>query len=176
MEDLDNWRHRNNFRVQGIPDSVEQDQIQHAVSAIINDLLDRPLATVIEMKRIHGVLHPRGRDTDPPRGIVCCLTSFRLKKDILRKACKRIQISYWGADIKIIQDLSNITLQHQKDLHPLLEVLRAQGAHYRWKFPFCLSASLPGKTALLNVPEDLTNLCESLGIPLVAVPDWNGTF
>lgn len=103
MEDLDNRGCRINLKVRDIPESVEQDQIQHAVSAICNDRLDRPPATVIESERIHQPLHPRGRDTDPSRDIVCCLTSFHLKEENLRKAHNRVP-SYGDADIKIFQD------------------------------------------------------------------------
>lgn len=67
-------------------------------------------------------------------------------------------------------------LQHRRDLKFLLDTLRTKGIQYKWKFPFCLSATTQGRTALLKVPEDLQHFCETLGIPLVDVPNWYADF
>lgn len=123
------------------------------------------------MERIHRALCPRGRDTDPPRDIVCCLVDYGLKEEILKQARGR-RLQHGGNPVQLFQDLSGITLKHRRDLKPLLDVLRSREIRYKWKFPFCLSASHQGRTALLKVPEDLPHFCETLGLPLVAVPDW----
>lgn len=80
------------------------------------------------------------------------------------------------ASIQIYQDLSGITLQHHRDLKLLLDTLRTKGIHYKWKFPFCLSATTQGRTALLKVPEDLPHFCDTLGIHHVEVPNWHANF
>lgn len=110
-----------------------------------------------------------------PRDIICCLADFKLKEDILKKARGK-QLSHQGAPIQLFQDLCGITLKHRQDLRPLLDVLRDKNIGYKWKFPFCLSASHQGRTALLKVPEDLPCFCDTLGIPLVAVPDWYAAY
>lgn len=66
LEALDNRGRRNNLRVRGIPEAIEYDQIQQTVTAIFNNLLDRPATSPIEMERIHRALSPKWRDTDPP--------------------------------------------------------------------------------------------------------------
>lgn len=124
------------------------------------------------MKRIHRALRPRGRDSDPPRDVVCCVIDYRLKEDILRKARTKAPLKYKDADVRLCQDLSNITLQRRKELHPLLEVLRNKGIQYIWKYPFGLSASTQGRSALLRVPEDLRHFCDMLEIPYTEVPKW----
>lgn len=55
-------------------------------------------------------------------------------------------------------------------------MLRARAIAYRWKFPFCLSASANGHTVNLRVPEDLDHFCTALNIPLVELPDWYSDF
>lgn len=124
------------------------------------------------MERIHRALRPKGRDTDPPRDVICCIVDYKLKEDILRQARGTPRLLHDRAPIQIFQDLSSITLQHRRDLKPLLETLRAEGIQYRWKFPFCLSASHLDRTALLKVPEDLHHFCRTLEIPMVEVPNW----
>lgn len=176
MEDLDNRGRRRNLRVRGFSESIDSAQLSRMVTAHFNELLERPQDTPIAMERIHRVLRPRGRDTDPPRDIICCLTDFLLKEEILRKARSRIHFSFQGSDIKLFQDLSNITLQRRREMRPLLDVLRARNIIYRWKFPFCLSASHNGHIANLRVPEDLEHFCTSLNLPLVDLPDWYSDF
>ena len=138
---------------------------------IFNGILGRPPQTPIPMERIHRALRPKGKDTDPPRDVVCCLVDFSLKEDILQRARSQ-RLLHEGTPIQLYQDLSGITLQHRRDLRPLLDALRAQDTRYKWKYPFCLSATHRGKTALLKVPEDLPHFCEAMGLPLIPVPDW----
>lgn len=128
------------------------------------------------MERIHRALRPKGRETNPPRDIICCIVDYKLKEDILRQARGKHPLQYNGAHLQIFQDLSGITLQHRRDLKQLLDVLRTHGILYRWKFPFCLAATHLGRTALLKVPEDLPQFCDSLGLPLVDVPNWYAEF
>ena len=171
MEDLDNRGRRQNLRVRGLPESVEGDLVSQSVVGLFNYILDRPPQTDIDLVRIHRALRPKGKDTDPPRDVVCCLADFRIKEEILRKARGK-QLTCPGAPIQLFQDLSGITLKHRRDLRPLLDVLRDRNIGYKWKFPFCLSASHQGRTAMLKVPEDLPRFCDTLGIPLIAVPEW----
>lgn len=140
------------------------------MTELFNGLLDRPPQTRIELERIHRALRPKGKETDPPRDIICCIVDCKLKEDILRQARGKHPLQC--AHLQIFQDLSGITLQQRRNLKPLLDVLPARGILYRWKFPFCLTATHLGRTALLKVPEDLPQFCDSLGIPLVDVPNW----
>lgn len=174
MEDLDNRGRRRNLRVRGIPETVEGPQLQAAVWGIFNTLLGRPPDALVEMERCHRALRPRGRDTDPPRDAVCCLVSFTQKEDILCLARNHAHLAYEGARIQLFQDLSAITLQHRRDLCPLLKVLRDRRIPYRWKFPFCLQTTAGNRTAHLRTPSDLRPFCEALDIPMV--PDWYSAF
>lgn len=156
LEDLDNGGRPHNLRVKGIPENIEPKRLAQATKALFNDLLERSQDAPIEMERIHRVLRPRGRDTDPTWDVVCCLVSFPQKEEILRKARNRGRLMSHGAEVKIYQDLSNITLQHRKELRPLLDLL-----HSKSKFPFCLSATNQGRTANLRVPEDVDHFATS---------------
>lgn len=91
-------------------------------------------------------------------------------------ARNKTPLSYNGAEVCLFQDLSTITLQCRRELCPLLEVLCMKGIPYRWKFPFCLSASFQGRTALLKVPEDLYHFCATLDSPMTEVPEWYAEF
>lgn len=131
VEDLDNRGRRHNLRVRGLPESVSTDQIIPTVTALFNQILDKPRQTPINMERIHRSLRPRGRETDPPSDIICCLTDSKIKEEILRKARNKTQLEHEGHIVHIYQDLSAITLRHRRDLRPLLEVLNNKGIQYR---------------------------------------------
>lgn len=57
-----------------------------------------------------------------------------------------------------------------------MDVLQTRGIHYKWKFPFCLSATTAGRTVLLKVPEDPPQFCDCLGNPMVQIPEWYAEF
>lgn len=167
---LDKRGRCHNLRVRGLPESIEPSSLTPTVSAVFNDLLERPHDTPIEMERIHRALRPRGKDTDLPRDVVCCLVNYPLKDKILRKACNRNHLLHQGAEIKIFQDISNITLQCKRKLRPLLDLLRARAITYRQTFPFCLFATsqeLRGTAA--PQPRRLT---EEPAFPLKVVPAY----
>lgn len=176
LEDLDNRGRRHNIRIRGVPELADQNPIEQTAAAIFNDLLDRPPDSPIDFERAHRALRPRGRDTDPPRDIICCLVNFPLKEAILKKAREKNRVLFNGNEIKLFQDLSNITLQQRRALRPILDQLRTRGIPYRWKFPFCLSASWRGHTALLRTPDDLQSFCDTLNIPSIDVPEWYNSF
>ena len=155
---------------------ADQNPVEQTATAIFNDVLDRPLESPIEYERIHRALRPRGRDNDPPRDIICCLVNFPLKEAILKKAREKNRIIFNGIEIKLFQDLSNITLRQRRALRPMTDQLRTRGIPYRWKFPFCLSATWRGHTALLRTPEDIRPFCDMLNIPVVEVPEWYDSF
>lgn len=85
----------------------------------------------------------------------------------MRKARDKDRLDYYGTELQLYQDLSAYTLQQRRALRPLLNILRSKGAVYRWRFPFCLSATLQGKTAHLCGPEDLSEFREQLRLPLM---------
>lgn len=128
------------------------------------------------MERCHRALRPRGWDGDPAGDTICCLVSYTQKEDILHLARNQGQLQHEGSPIQIFQDLSAITLQHRRVLRPLLNVLRDRHIIYRWKYPFCLAATVGTRTAYLRTPMNLRNFCETLGITEVAVPEWYSTF
>lgn len=105
VEDLDNGGRWHKLRVRGLPETVEPEQILPTVTGLFNHLLDKSLQMPINMERIHRAFRPQGRDTDPPRDIVCCLTDFRLKEEILRKVRNKMQLPHEGHEVHIYQDL-----------------------------------------------------------------------
>lgn len=76
-------------------------QLACSITALFNDLLERASDTQIALERVHRAFRPRGRDIDPCRDVICCLTDFILKEDILLKARGRVCFSHQGTEVKI---------------------------------------------------------------------------
>lgn len=176
LEDLDNRGRRNNIRVRGIPETVEADQITPALQRVFNSLLERPEETDIEFVRAHRALRARGPDNMPPRDIICCLQSFALKEDIMRKTRRNDQIVFNGETIMLFHDLSQITLKNRRALRPLLDKLREKDLRYSWRFPFALLVNQNGRQHILRSPEDLPDFCQALHLEQVELPEWYQEF
>lgn len=104
IEDLKNRSQSHNLHLRGLPEAIDSDHLSSEVMSLFNRLLGRPLQTPIAMECIHRVLRPRGRDSDPPRDIICCIVDFKLKEEILRQARLRQQLLHGGDPIQIFQD------------------------------------------------------------------------
>lgn len=176
VEDLDNRGRRHNIRVRGLPETVDNAHLEQALLQIFNGLLDSAPDEPIAMERYHRALRPRGRDSEPPRDVVCCLVDFRLKEEILRRARAQPQLQFQGHRIQLYQDLSHITLQHRRALRPLLQQLTSRGIAYRWRFPFGLVVNQSGRSHLLVTPEDLPGFCAHLDLPRIELPEWYADF
>lgn len=168
----DNRGRRNNLRVRGVPEEIEAERIPSALATIFNTLLGRPEEATVHLVRAHRALCPRPQNDSSPRDIVCCLVDFGLKELILQKARGQDEIVFNSNKIELYQDLSPVTLQQRRALRPLLTVLRDKNIPYRWRFPFGLSATRSGRTALLREPDELEDFCKSLDIPVVELPEW----
>ena len=86
LEDLDNRGRRRNLRVRGLPEVIEGAHVQKEITTLFNSIMGKPPQSNIDFERIHRALRPRGRDTDPPRDVICCLSDFKLKEEILSRA------------------------------------------------------------------------------------------
>lgn len=94
VEELDNRGRHHNLRIRGLPESVENENLPQTVSDVFNDILDNPACSVLSMERIHRALRPKGKESDPPRDVVCHVDNFNIKEMILRKACEKKMIAF----------------------------------------------------------------------------------
>lgn len=65
---------------------MNAEHLQEEVNCIFNGILNRPTGTPIIMERLHRALRPKGKDTEPPRDVVCCIVDYQLKEELLSRA------------------------------------------------------------------------------------------
>lgn len=167
LEDLDNRGRRNNIRVRGLKEADTTEDLPAALESIFNILLDKPSDHKIVLDRAHRALRPK-----PPRDIICRVHDFGLKEQIMTAARARREIHFADSAIQLFPDLAWVTLQRRRHLRPLISLLRARNIPYRWGFPFSLTATLNGKSAVLRCPADLPAFCSHLDVDQPPLPDW----
>lgn len=158
VEDLYNKGRRHNLRVRGLLESLEPEQLTTTITGLFNDLLDRPAYTNIEMEHIHHALRPKGRETDPPQRCGVLPGGLHMEGRHTLQGEKQDPTLTWGLRYTHLPR----SLRYYFAAQERPETLCAKGIHYRWKFPFGLSATCQGRTALLRVPEDPQFFCNTI--------------
>lgn len=172
LEDLDNRGRRNNIRVRGLQESDTSENLTDILESIFNGLLDVPSENRIPMDRAHRALRPK-KPNGPPRDVICRLTDFATKEQIMQAARSKREIKFEDSTIQLFPDLAWITLQRRRHLKPLVTLLRERNIAYRWGFPFSLTAIQDGKPISLRSYVDLPSFCSALGLETPTLSDWD---
>lgn len=172
IDDLENRSRRNNLRIKGMPESVEDKDIHTALNSIFSELIGKEDSQNLGIERAHRVYRPKGNTSDMPRDILCYLLSFSLKEEILKKARLAKSINYDGGDITIYQDISKFTLDKRRQLTPFTRALRDRGIKYRWLYPFGLLATYNNRPYIVKTPDDLATTIRKLNLGHLDIPDW----
>uniref|UniRef100_A0A803JMW6 L1 transposable element RRM domain-containing protein n=1 Tax=Xenopus tropicalis TaxID=8364 RepID=A0A803JMW6_XENTR len=172
LDDLDNRGRRCNIRIRGLPEQPEGGNLQNIVTQLFNQILEREPTSQINIERVHRALRPRGLPTDKPRDIICCLSHFPVKEELIQKARKIKPLMYMNVEILLLQDLSWYTLQQRKLIKPLTSILQEKGTMFRWGFPFSIQVNKDGKQITLNSPDDITPFCRGCGIEEPDLTEW----
>ena len=93
MESLENQKHRNNIRINGIPEEPNEtwDDIERKAKMALESKLNLPFQ--VEIKRAYGTGKGNRRSSDEnasvmcPHMIICCLVSWK-QKDLILKAAR----------------------------------------------------------------------------------------
>uniref|UniRef100_A0A8C5LK86 Uncharacterized protein n=1 Tax=Leptobrachium leishanense TaxID=445787 RepID=A0A8C5LK86_9ANUR len=171
LDDLDKRSRRHNLRIRGVPET--ETATRPYLVGLFNYLLDSREVTSGDLARAHRALRPPpSTSSAPPRDIICCLVSFVLKDRLYAAARSQQTWNYGGAKIAIFNDLSPTTLQARRLLHPLTQALQTEKIPYRWGFPLSLSVRHNNSQLVLRTPEDVPHFLNSLGLPCMAITNW----
>lgn len=141
------------------------------LESIFNMLLDMPPEHRIVLDRAHRALRPK-KTSGPPRDVICYVHDYGLKERIMAAARTRREITFADSSIQLFPDLAWVTLQRRRYLKPLVTLLRSRNIPCRWGFPFSLTATLNGQSAVLRCHADLPAFCSHLEIDHPPLPDW----
>lgn len=172
VDDLENRSRRNNLRIRGLTEQIEDKNIHTVIQQIFLELLGKDGDEDLGLERVHRVYRPKNAPKDAPRDVLCYILSFRLKEEILSKARFAKSISYEGSEITIFQDVSKYTLDKRRQLATFTRALRDNKIKYRWLYPFGILISHNNRTFTVKSPEELAAIVPKLNIGQVEIPDW----
>ena len=172
QDDQENRARRNNIRVRGLPETVESKDLASVVIAIFNGLLQKDKEAIIELDRVHRALGPKNPNINYPRDVICRVHFFAVKDAIMQAARAQDSILFEETRIHLLPDVSKLTLDLRRALKPLTGALQAKQIKYHWGFPFQLSASHDGKSAVFRTLGDLPKFLGTFELPMTSLPDW----
>lgn len=111
-------------------------------------------------------------DLDRPRDVICRIHQYTHKELVLHATYERGDITFDGAVVRIMPDLSKSTLQWRALLKPVLEAVRNAGITYRWGFPISVTFKKAQHSFTLRTPADLPALFIFMETDPIEVPDW----
>lgn len=104
--------------------------------------------------------------------MVCRIHHYAHKETILKKAWKKGDVEFDGAQITIPPDLSRATPQWRAMLRLILEAARQSGITYRWGFPLSETFRKIQSFLTLHAKADIPALFTFIEITPITVPDW----
>uniref|UniRef100_A0A8C5PYF3 Uncharacterized protein n=1 Tax=Leptobrachium leishanense TaxID=445787 RepID=A0A8C5PYF3_9ANUR len=171
LDDLHIRSRRQNLRIRGVPET--ETATRRYLVGLFNFLLGAREVHPEDLARAHRALRPTPTSPDePPRDIICCLSSFTLKERIYLSARAQRTWDFRGARISIFNDLSPTTFQARRFLRPVTQVLQREKIPYRWGYPLSLSVRHNNLTLSIRTPEDVSQFMRSLNLPELQVQAW----
>lgn len=155
QDDIENRSRSNNIRIRGIPESVDHKDLAVAVTAIFNQLQQKPKDAPLELDRVHRTSGQRNPDSSFVRDTLSRVNFYKMKEEIMGVASTQDSILFNDIPVMLLLDLSHQTLAMRRALKLLTQLLQEHHIKYQWRFPFQLQVHHEGKTALFCILGDL---------------------
>lgn len=133
LEDLKDRSRRNNLRLRGLPEATGTENLADTVTAVFHKILASPQSS-LELDRIHRALGPKPSDPDKPQDVICRIQRYTQKEDIIHRDWEQGEVDFDGAAIRILPDLSGVTVQRRAMLRRF------------WISPATMDAPIAGDT------------------------------
>lgn len=163
QEDLENRERRQNLRIRGIPEKIEDRDLRSYLLSLFNVVAPNIPDIDWRLDRAHRSLAPKPPAGANPRDVVVRFHYYDSKEALT--IATRNQLDFKGSRIQIFNDLSPITLARRRNLRPLTLHLQTHKVSYRWGFPFRLSASRDGIQYSLRDLQESEAFLRNLGLP-----------
>lgn len=171
-EDTEDQSRRNNLQLWGLPEATGTENLSETVATIFHKISGGAIPTPLEFNSVHRALGPRPADPGRPRDIICRLHHYTHKETILHQAWEAGVIDFDGSSVKILPDLSKVTLQHRAMLQPLLDLACRLGLTYRGGYPLSVTFRKDQRSFTLRAPADLPALFTFMEMEPISIPNW----
>ena len=165
-EDLENRSRRNNLRIIGLPEGVENDTGASAFMSrfFVEVLQDESFTELPELERAHRALRVRPTDGERPRQMYVRFLRYPEKEQVLAIAKRKGQLLYNGRKIFIYPDLSPGLAKKRSAFNPVKSKLYEKGIRFFLRYPAVLCVTYQQKQYTFDTAdaaEDFYNKCVS---------------
>uniref|UniRef100_H2ZZC0 L1 transposable element RRM domain-containing protein n=1 Tax=Latimeria chalumnae TaxID=7897 RepID=H2ZZC0_LATCH len=154
VNDLENRSHRNNIRIVGFPENVEEGSPMSFLSKKIPELLGLESGMNLDIERAHRTLAPRPAPGQRPRAFMVRFLKFQMKELVLRTVRTKGTIKWNESGIHFFPDLSRELQAKRQRFAGVRQRLRDKGARYRTFYPAVLKITINGVTTTFSAPEE----------------------
>lgn len=143
LSDLEGRSRRQNIRVVGLPESVEDPQPTAFFSQLLVEVFgDRVLSSPPELDRAHRIPMPKPGPDGRPRPIIIRFHRFQIKELVMREARKRGTVEYRGHKLRLYEDYSADVLKKRAEYRDVMAKLYKKGLRPSLLFPAKLRVTL----------------------------------
>ncbi|CAH2283384.1 Hypothetical predicted protein [Pelobates cultripes] len=166
MADAEDRARRNNIRLRGVPESVQQADLQAYVRGLLRAYAPDIPADMMLIDRIHRIPKPTYLPDSTPRDVLFRAHFFHIKELVLKASRTREKPHEDYPAVKLFNDLSAATLRKRRTFHQVAEALRQHRTKYRWGYPTKMLVQHGGTLRPISTPEEGIKLLKEWNIPI----------
>uniref|UniRef100_H3B537 L1 transposable element RRM domain-containing protein n=1 Tax=Latimeria chalumnae TaxID=7897 RepID=H3B537_LATCH len=153
IDDLENRSRRNNVRIVGFPEGVEEGNPVAFLQKVLPGLLDLEEGADLEMEHAHRALGPRPAQGQRPRAFIIKLLRYPTRKRLLGAARHKGQVMWQDYQISLYPDLSWDLQMKRQQFGEMRKLLQERKLKYGMFYPAILKITVNGETTAFTSPE-----------------------
>uniref|UniRef100_H3A1Z4 L1 transposable element RRM domain-containing protein n=1 Tax=Latimeria chalumnae TaxID=7897 RepID=H3A1Z4_LATCH len=155
IEDLENRSRRNNLRILGFPEGVEDGNPVKFLREILPELLDLEEGQLLEIERAHHTLATRPMPEQHPRAFIVKFLCYPTRELFLHLARNKSQIKWKDHRISLFPDWSRDLQQKRQCFWEVRRSLREKNIKYGLFYPAILKVTHNGETLSFTDPSEV---------------------
>uniref|UniRef100_H2ZT97 L1 transposable element RRM domain-containing protein n=1 Tax=Latimeria chalumnae TaxID=7897 RepID=H2ZT97_LATCH len=160
LNDQENRARRNNVRILGFPEGVEQGSPTRFLGETLPALLKLPEGTDLSFEQAHRSLAPKPVPGQRPRPFIVKLLHFPVKELLLKAARELGKVEWEGHSILFFPDLSKALQDCRRLFLPVKKILHEENVKYGLFYPATLKVMYKGKTTAFGTAEEAEKFVE----------------
>uniref|UniRef100_H3A9T6 L1 transposable element RRM domain-containing protein n=1 Tax=Latimeria chalumnae TaxID=7897 RepID=H3A9T6_LATCH len=154
IDDQENRGRRNNLRLLGFPEGLEQNNLIKFLDETLPQILGLPETTSLDIEQAHRSLGPRPTAGQRPRPFIIKLLHYQTRELLLKAAWDMKSPTWEGQKILIFPDISKNLQEKCKLFLPIKKQLQLRGIKYGIFYPATLKITYQGTTESFTSPEE----------------------
>uniref|UniRef100_H2ZSP0 L1 transposable element RRM domain-containing protein n=1 Tax=Latimeria chalumnae TaxID=7897 RepID=H2ZSP0_LATCH len=155
LDDQENRARRNNLRILGFPEQIEQGKPIQFLQEALPKILELEDGIQLELERAHRTLAPRPGTDQRPHPFIVKFLRYQTKEMIIRKAREKGPLNWEGNKILIFPDLSKELQEKRRGFLEVKKQLRDRGIRYGLFYPAVFKVTWERKDYSYNSPKEV---------------------